>query len=278
MQRDLWPATSVTIGPGSVRDRIDPERLGWQLAQARRSGTVAPGLDLRAVDGPVSAAEVQDAAVIACGQPIRGHTLAATSDRVARQLGCDGPVVAPLLAGSLLPSRAGLTLPPGILGIGAQYVFVLGRPFPLDDEDPGDGERLAEAILSCHLGLQILGRRVPHGVPLNALTATADFGLDVAQVRGPSVVGWREIDLATAPVTLALDGHIVARGSGAEILGRHPLAAVTWLAETLSQTGRGLDAGDTVAVGSCTGLSQLVPGQRVEADFGAFGTVVLDTQ
>ncbi|WP_128564343.1 2-keto-4-pentenoate hydratase [Methylobacterium crusticola] len=257
-------------------ERYDPERLGRGLAEARRLNHVSPRLDLRVIAGPAAAEAVQAEAVLAYNQPIRGYTLAATSDRSARLLGCDGPVVAPLFAPAMLPSGTSLRASRGILGVGAQYTFVFGRPFPLDGEDPGDLDALAAAVVSCHLGVQVLGRRVCHTVPLNAWTATADFGLDVAHGRGGAVADWRDRDLATSAVSLRLDGHVVAQGSGREILNRHPLAAVAWLAEIVSQAGRTIDAFDAVATGSCTALSQIVPGQHVEADFGSLGRVELD--
>ncbi|MBY0296237.1 MAG: hypothetical protein K2X71_09395 [Methylobacterium sp.] len=277
MRRDPGERGQRTARPTTAGERYDPENLGRRLAEARALGLVMPDLDLRVVDGPAADA-VQAEAVLAYDQPIRGYTLAATADHTARLLGCDGPIVAPLFAGAVLPDGAALTLPRGILGVGAQYTFVFGRPFPLDGEDSGDLAALADAILSCSISLQVLGRRVRHATPLDTWTAIADFGLDAAHVRGDTVGTWRVVDLAAAPVALALDGHVAARGSGREILNRHPLAAAAWLAETLARSGRSIDAGDAVATGSCTGLSQLVPGQRVEADFGVLGRVTLHTR
>jgi 2-keto-4-pentenoate hydratase len=52
----------------------------------------------------------------------------------------------------------------------------------------------------------------------------------------------------------------------------HPLDAVLWLARALLTRSRELDAGDTVTTGTCTGILQVLPGQTLEADLGAFWT------
>ncbi|KQP94109.1 hypothetical protein ASF60_13475 [Methylobacterium sp. Leaf113] len=114
----------------------------------------------------------------------------------------------------------------------------------------------------------------PHGTPLNACTATADLGLDVIHVIGPRVPDWRAADLAATAISLSLDGHTVARGRGADTFGT-PVAGVAWLARRLSNRGRRIEAGEIVATGSCTGLVQVVPGQRVRAEFQNLGAVSL---
>ncbi|OAS13245.1 hypothetical protein [Methylobacterium platani] len=247
--------------------------LGRALAAARRTGAVTadPGPGL--LDDP---AWVQAEAVLAAGETVRGFTLAATTIRTARALACPEPLAAPLLASALCEDGAAFRTSRAVLGIGAQYLMVIGRSFPREDEDPGDREALAGAVLSCRIGLQVLGRRLPDSVPLGPASAIADFGLDAAELRGAAIPRWREADLGGTPVTLRLDGHPVAQGAGAEILESHPLAALAWLAGGLARAGRSLEAGDTVATGSCTGLIRVRPGQRVEGDFGALGRVGLD--
>ncbi|MCF4125121.1 hypothetical protein [Methylobacterium sp. SyP6R] len=257
--------------------------LGRALAAARRTGTAVAG-PVPPIRDRTAAEAVQAEAVLAAGEALRGFTLAATAARTARPLACPGPVVAPLLAGSLLVDGAAVRSSRGVLGVGAQYLFVLGRPFPQEREDPGDRAALAGAVLSCRIGLQVLGRRLPDSVPLGPWAATADLALDAAQLRGAAIPAWRAADLAAAPVILRLDGHAVAQGSGAEILAEvlaeildaDPLAALAWLAGELARADRGFEAGDTIATGSCTGLIRVRPGQRVEGDFGPLGRVGLD--
>jgi 2-keto-4-pentenoate hydratase len=251
------------------------ERMAERLADARRRGTSSPDAGLGRLTTMAEAEDVQEAAFRILADPHVGYALIATSPTTARLLGCTEPVIAPLLRGALLEDGSTYLLPQGIIGLGAGYCFVLGRPLENASQGPVGEMEAAEACLACHLELQIVGRRVPHGTPLNALTATADLGLDVIHVLGPRVRYRDRSDLASAEVRLDLDGHAVARGRGADTLGA-PFGAVAWTSRWLAARGRRLEAGEVVASGSCTGLVRVVPGQRVTAEFGGLGAVTLD--
>ncbi|MGY2048143.1 2-keto-4-pentenoate hydratase [Methylobacterium sp. JK268] len=251
------------------------EAFGLHLAAARRAGAVATRLDLGRLANLEEAEAVAEAALHYFGGTPAGYVLAATNPLAARQLGCREPVAAPLLREALLPEGVRYRLPLGLIGAGAGFCLRLGRPFPVDGE-PLTTERAAAACLSCHLDLHLLGRRVPGSPPLDERAATADLGLDVVHVLGPRVALGRDRDLAGAAVALAVDGNVLATGRGADSLGG-PLAALVWLARRLAAQGRGLDAGDVVATGSCTALVQVLPGQRLRADFGGLGALTLAT-
>jgi 2-keto-4-pentenoate hydratase len=96
---------------------------------------------------------------------------------------------------------------------------------------------------------------------------TADNAFNGGVVIGADFTAWRELDLGTHEVTLAIDGVQTGAGTGALVLG-HPLLALTWLANELSRQGVGLRAGQLVAAGTCTGLHFAQPESTVVADFG----------
>ncbi len=125
---------------------------------------------------------------------------------------------------------------------------------------------ISDAVLSCRLGLQILGRRTASGVPLNEWTATADYGLDVACVIGEAMDAPKAFAGVTGRISLLLNDVTIGRGADIGNL-MDPLATVLSLARALHDQGTRLEVGDTVAVGSCTGLTQVVPGQQVMAVF-----------
>ncbi len=251
-----------------MRDRtLDAGKVGAALARARRAD--GPGdVDLRFIRSMDDARDVQEAALAAHGGAVVGYTLAASSAATSRRLNCFDPVVGRILDDRLHPSGESLRLPYGTLGMGAQFVLVIGAPV----REPLDLRSVADAVLSCSAGLQLLGRRAGPGVPLNDWSATADFALDVACIRGPEIAGWGETDLARIDLALEIDGHGVARGRGADVLGG-PMAALLHLALSLRERDIRLQAGDVVATGSATGLSQVVPGQHVAGVFGGCRTV-----
>lgn len=259
----------MTLGPDEI------ERIAESLVSAHRSGGESLDAGLHRLAGMDEAENVQEATLRILADGHVGYALCATSPTTARLLGCAEPVIAPLRRGALLDDGSTFLLPRGIIGVGAGYCFVLGHPLGEVSEGPAGEREAAGACLACHLELHIIGRRVPHCIPLNASTATADLGLDVVHVLGPRVRGGRPVDLASAEVCVDFNGHTVTRGRGSDTLGA-PVGAVAWTARWLAGRGRRLEAGEVVTTGSCTGLLRVVPGQRVRASFGDLGTVSLD--
>jgi 2-keto-4-pentenoate hydratase len=126
---------------------------------------------------------------------------------------------------------------------------------------------LRSAIAECFVGLEIVGRRLPADVPLNEVSAIADFSLDVAVVRGVAVPDWQQRDLTSIPVRAVIDGVQAAAGNASVVLG-DPLNALQWLAGALSKRGDRLRRGDIVLTGTCTGITKVAPGQVFAGCFG----------
>jgi 2-keto-4-pentenoate hydratase len=251
-------------------DEID--QLGTSLADCRKQGMLGD-LPLDRIASDEEAEAVQAAAIDAYGGAPCGYSVQATSALTRRLLCCEAPVFGPLVDADVVQSGADFRLPSGVLGAGAAFAFVFGRPYP------GENERISRAtvqnaISTCRLGIELLGRRVPGSTPLNSRTATADFALNLLFVRGPRIDHWTDLDLAAAQVSARIDRQVAARGCGAEVM-THPLDAVAWLARALAARGRELEAGELVTTGTCLGLLQVIPGQTFEADFGELGQVAI---
>lgn len=252
---------------------IDTDAQGPRLAQARIAGRLAD-IDLSAVATLEEAEDVSDATVRALGWAQVGYALVATHPAVARTLRLDGPVVGPLLREAILDDGGTLRLPRGVLGAGLGLTFLIGRSFPFTDEEAPTARNALGACAACRLDLHVVGRRTALPTVLDERAATADLGLEVAHVAGPWIDGWMTADIAAGEASLAIDGNVVARGHGRDVMG-DPLNAVAWLARHLADRGSGLNGGDLVAVGSCLGLAQVLPGQTLLAGFGDFAPVSL---
>ena len=249
------------------------EVLGRALARGRRSGAVVPtGLDIIASRDDAEA--VLDEATLAYDARIEGFCLAATTKECGRLTNCDEPLAAPMFACARIPNGGNLRVDPSLLGLGAELQFRFGRAFPIKDDVPGDLDSLSDAIVSCHIGFQILGRRSGYGTPMNGWTALADFGLAAHHVRGDALYPWREIDLRSLRISVSVDGNSVALSRGYDVYG-HPLGVVSWLARSLATRGAYIEAGSFVAIGSCTGLTQLVAGHVYTGHFGGNQQVTL---
>ena len=240
------------------------------LAKCRRAGTLAQ-LRLDQIAGRDNAEAFQAAAVAALGGEPCGFKVGATSSEVQHLLQCREPIYAPLLREHVLASGATFSLPAGLMGIECEFGFVIGRDFPAANET-ADIAAARAAIAECFVGLELVGRRVAPDVPLNEVTAIADFSLDVAVVRGAPIRDWERHDLATMPVRAVVDAATLASGSGAAVLG-HPLNSLLWLATALSKRGAQLRKGEIIFTGTCTGITKVAAGQLFEGRFGGLPAV-----
>ena len=240
------------------------------LARCRRGGTVAKlPLDKLAIRAEAQA--FQAAAVDALGGVPCGYKIGATSLEAQRLLSCREPIYSPVLSEDVLAGGSTFRIPQGLLGVECEFGFVMARDFPASGETP-DAASLRSAIAECFIGLELVGRRLSDDVPLNETSAISDFALDVAVVRGKPIPDWTRCDLAAMPVRAVLDGITVVTSTGAAVLG-HPLNALLWLAETLQRHGGGLRRGGIIMTGTCTGITNVAPGQNFAGRFADFQAV-----
>ena len=237
------------------------------LAKCRREGVLAD-LPLHEFSSRAEAEQFQLDALKALGGTFCGYKIGATSLEIQQFLNCRAPIYAPIRREDMLAGGASFMIPAGLFGVECEYGFLMGEDFP------AAGEALNIAVLrsriaECFMALELVGRRVVAGVPLNEASAIADFGLDVAVVHGASIPDWEARDLATMPVRAVLDGRPVAEGNGAMVLG-HPLNALLWLAQALHQRGNKLRTGDMILTGACCGITKVAAGQTFAGCFADF--------
>jgi 2-keto-4-pentenoate hydratase len=243
-----------------------------RLADARRARRLVH-LPLHELGDRAGAQRFQAAAMQSLGGAACGYKIGATSAEVQRRLGCREPFHGPVLHEHVLANGSRFPVVPGMLGLECEFGFRMGSDVPL----PGrklDLAAIRAAASECFAALEIVGRRVPEDIPLNEASSIADFGLDVAVVRGASIPRWEQLDLAAVPVHALLDGAVVASGSGAAVLG-NPLHALLWLAAELARSGDRLRAGEIVLTGTCTGITKAAPGQSFAGRFADLPLVVV---
>jgi len=198
-----------------------------------------------------------------------GYKVGATNEGAQKLFGCDAPFYGPMFEQELFQPGAEMTLRDGVLGGEAEFAFVCGTDFPTDKELSTD--RLPDLIKSCHIAIEIVGRRtVGKGLP-GLYSAVADFGANVAFLPGPAIDNWRSIDLGEVKVTASANGTETNSGTGAAVLG-HPLNSLLWLHNSLIAAGGGLKAGDWVSTGTCLGVIAPVAGS-VDINFSGCGTI-----
>jgi 2-keto-4-pentenoate hydratase len=215
---------------------------------------------------------VQTAVAALSGAPRRGWKVGSTSAEAQRLLGVDEPSSAPLLAPFVHDSPASLTLPPGQwAAVEGEFALRLGHALPPRDA-PYAMADIAAAIDAVAPAIELVGSRFEGGLPgMGRLLTTADCGVSIALVTGPWTAFAKQ-DLRIHPVAISINAAPAGAGTGARALG-DPLNVLLWLTNHLSERGIGLEPGQIVATGTCTGLVPVGPGDVIRADFGALGAV-----
>jgi len=247
--------------------------LARQLADARGSNTQTDAAPFDAIPSLETAYQLQSLAAETYPSKQIGYKVGATNEGAQKLFGCDAPFYGPMFEQEQLQPGASLTLHAGVLGGEAEFAFVCDSDFPTDREL--STEDLPDLIRSCHIAVEIVGRRTAgSGLPgLNS--AVADFGANVAFMPAPAIDNWRSIDLGAVQVAASTNGTETNSGTGAAVLG-HPLNSLLWLHNALrSAPGdlkSGLKAGEWVSTGTCLGVIAPTEG-TVEIEFSGCGTI-----
>jgi len=247
--------------------------LARQLWQARRSGGVVHMDDVSPPKSNQEAHAIQHEIAALCGQPARGFKVGSTSLEAQRLLGTDEPGSGLLLAPYVHESPATIVIAPAHTpAVEGEFAFKLGRNLPPRAAPYGMGE-IADAVAAIAGAIEVVGTRFSGGLAgKGRLLVTADCGANIAFVSGPWRPYVRSLDLKAHPVAMTINGTARGSGTGARALG-DPLNVLLWLANQQSAAGRGLRSGEIVSTGTCTGLDPVLPGDRVQADFGDLGMV-----
>jgi len=217
---------------------------------------------------------IQDALVAALGEPVVGWKLGSTSAKAQAVVGTREPFAARLLAPNVHPSPARIARDALFMrALEGEFAFRLARDLP-PTAAPYTRETVAAAVAELVPAVEISDSRFNDWKAVGAPSLIADNGNEGAVVLGEPIGDWRALDLSVQRVSMMVNGRRVAEGTGAEALG-DPLAALVWLANDRARRGGGLDRGQVIITGSCTGVFMAEPGDRVSADFGALGRVEL---
>ena len=130
-----------------------------------------------------------------------------------------------------------------------------------------------EAIDKLHLAIELPNSRFEHFEKVGENKLNVDNACAHHFIIGNEVeFNWKETDLAKQKVTISTSRSTKNFGSGANVLA-HPITALTWLINELSQNEIPLDNKAVVTTGSCTTPIPIRQGDIVVADFGKLGSV-----
>lgn len=247
------------------------------LTAARFDKNRIPSLPEPPVD--VRSAYLEQAGVVRTwlgrlGGEFAGYKVACTNAIAQKHLGTDGPFFGRLFAATVWDSPVTVDASPFFMRvIEPEFGFQMAADLPPRAE-PYAREEVADAVGLLLPAIEIVDSRYEEWTTAGLRALIVDNACHGGWVRGPKTADWRTLDLAAHPVRLFLNGKEVASGTGAAVLG-HPLNALTWLANRLTEFGSGLRAGDYVSTGVCTDICFADPGDRLLADYGTLGQIDL---
>jgi 2-keto-4-pentenoate hydratase len=250
--------------------------LAGRLWDARHLGAV---IDPAAPDLPKDiweAYEIQRQIVALSGHKPGGFKVGSTSVEAQRLLGTDEPGSGLLLEPYIFESPAIVIIAvahtPAVEG---EFALKIAHDLPARTA-PYTLSEVADAIEAVSGAIEVVGTRFAGGLAgKGRLLTTADCGVNIALVTGEWTAYTPSVDLKSHHVAMSISGTLRGSGTGARALG-DPLNVLLWLANQQSVAGRGLKAGEIISTGTCTGLDPVQPGDRVQADFGALGTIFVD--
>ena len=128
----------------------------------------------------------------------------------------------------------------------AEFAFEMAEDVPAGPTYTA--ESIKEFIGTALPSIEIVDHRYHNWQVVGAPSLLADNAIHGAWVVGEPYAGWREIDFATHPVALTINGQRTLTGTGAAVLG-NPLTVVAWLANELPRFGRRFRRGDRITTG-----------------------------
>jgi 2-keto-4-pentenoate hydratase len=176
-----------------------------------------------------------------------GFKIGLTAKRMQQMCGIDSPVAGVLLADRVLVSGSSVRMADyGRLGLEFEIAIRLARDLLPDGRvlTPSD---VAEAVEAVSPAIELVDDRHADYGNLDALSVIADNSWNAGMVRGTFEPVWP--DLATIGGVVSVDGNVIDRGMGRDVLG-HPFHTVGWLAGHLAERGMPLRAGDIVITGN----------------------------
>jgi 2-keto-4-pentenoate hydratase len=137
---------------------------------------------------------------------------------------------------------------------------------------PTDDAATRALVDEVRLGLEVASSPYPRINADGPAVTASDFGNNAGLVIGPSLAGWRELDLCAIVVRTEIEGRSVAEASARTMLDG-PWGAVRFLLANLAARGIASGRGLWVSSGAITGVHPVTPGQAVAAAFGTHGVV-----
>ena len=257
------------------------QEAAGQLLRAEETGQQC-GLLSRAYPGMTleDAYAVQQALIkqkLAFGRRKIGWKIGLTSRAMQQALGITTPDSGILLDDMLF--EHGDTVPAGRFiqpRIEAEIAFVMNSPVA---GTHCTREEVIAATGYVAPALEILDTRIMRadldtGLARIITDTISDNAANAGVVLGAERHSIDAHDLRWTGAIVSRDGVVEETGLGAGVLN-DPVTSILWLARRMAEYGQEIEAGDIVLSGSFIRPIECPSGSRIQADFGAFGSVAI---
>ena len=257
---------------------MEPEKIseaveiycGMRLEQRRldrlpESCTPSDSTEAYAVQGALNARLAE------LGQgPVSGHKIGCTSKVMQEYLKIDQPCSGGIYANTVFHQRGerhhGAYCRPGVE---CEIAVKLGATLTAEGA-PYDKDSVAAAVESCMAAIEVVDDRFIDYPKLELPTMLADDFFNAGCVLGAPVSGWQQLNIDTLRGEMSINGESVGSGFGRDVMG-HPFNVLAWLANSLIERGRVLEAGEFVLTGSLVETKWCAPGDVVRVEIEGLG-------
>jgi len=219
--------------------------------------------------------EIQNALVCMMGDQIIGWKIGCITAESQQRSHTDEPFSGPILRKDVLRNRSSIA-PESYFdcALQAEFALTLSNDF-LASDAPFSLAVVRDRVKNVIPALENADSRFFDSKKLTAPSLIADGAKAGVLILGDKETDFTKVDLISHTVRLYANDKMVAKGSGANVLG-NPLESLRWFVNSMAARGHDVPAGHFVSTGSCTGSYQGTLGERIVADFGALGRVQVE--
>ncbi|MBJ9974175.1 fumarylacetoacetate hydrolase family protein [Pseudomonas sp. S75] len=237
--------------------------------QRQAIARISERFDINTLADAYAVQEHNTRVALAQGRRLSGRKIGLTSLAVQQQLGVDQPDFGMLFAdmeyqdGSVIDNSR--LIQPKAEG---EIAFFLGRDLPHADTTLSELLRAIDHVLPA---LEIVDS-VIQDWKITLVDTVADNASSGLYVLGKTPVLLSGLDLSLEGMVLEKNGSQAAIGVGAACMG-NPLDACLWLARTMAEAGRPLQAGDVLLSGALGPMVPVSAGDRLRLRLSRLGEV-----
>ncbi len=211
------------------------------------------------------------ALLTAQGEVISGYKLGLTSLPMQKLLGVDQPDFGPVFASTIYRDGATLSMSDFIAPrVEAEIAVVLKEDLSGPHCTSTQAYQSTAGLLAA---IEIVDSRIIDW-RIKIADTVADLASSGAIALSSSLIPIDSFDPRLVGMVFTKNGDVIATGAGAAALG-DPLAAVAWLANTLTPLGIYLPAGSVIMTGALHAMVPIAPGDVFRAEFAHLGPITL---